>query len=90
MSQRYYRIKTKLTETLCPKTLIIRDDSALHANHGNVGKEDTETHFFIKIESSKFENKSKIFMHKTVYGILEEEFSKGLHALELDLSDVNK
>ena len=46
-----------------------------------------ETHFYIKIKSSYFNNKSKLSMHKIVYDILKEEFSKGLHAVELDLKD---
>ena len=46
-----------------------------------------KTHFYIKIKSSVFNNKSKLAMHKIVYDILKEEFEKGLHALELDLSE---
>ena len=88
MSQRYHSVRKKLTEQLKPELLEIRDDSALHKNHGNVKEEDTETHFYIKIKSSVFNNKSKLSMHKIVYDILDEEFKKGLHALELDLSDI--
>ncbi len=87
MSQRYMRIKIELTKKLFPTNLKIRDDSALHASHGNVEKNAKETHFYIKVVSSVFNNKSKLDMHKLVYEILNEEFSKGLHALELDLSN---
>ena len=87
MSHRYSSIKNKIIEQLSPEVLEIRDDSALHKNHGNVKEEDTETHFYIKIKSSYFNNKSKLSMHKIVYDILKEEFSNGLHALELDLKD---
>ena len=87
MNQRYSTIKKKLTEQLSPEVLEIRDDSDMHKNHGNIKEEDTETHFYIKIKSSVFNNKSKLSMHKIVYDILNEEFTKGLHALELDLSD---
>ncbi len=87
MSQRYTSIKSKIIDRLNPEVLEIRDDSALHKNHGNVKEEDTETHFYIKIKSSYFNNKSKLSMHKIVYDILKDEFSKGLHALELDLKD---
>ena len=75
MRQRYYSIR-KIIEQLSPEVLEIRDDSALHKNHGNVKEEDTETHFYIKIKSSTFKNKSKLSMHKIVYDILKEEFSK--------------
>ena len=88
MSERYIIIKEKLTRQLCPEFLEIRDDSDLHKNHGNIKKGDTETHFFIRIKASVFNNKSKLSMHKMVYDILQEEFSKGLHSLELDLSDI--
>ena len=87
MSQRYSSIKKKITEQLNPEVLEIRDDSSMHKNHGNIKEEDTETHFYIKIKSSYFNNKSKLSMHKIVYDILREEFSNGLHAVELDLKD---
>ena len=87
MNRRYSTIKKKLTERLSPEVLEIRDDSNMHKNHGNIKEEDTETHFYIKIKSSVFNNKSKLSMHKLVYDILKEEFTKGLHALELDLKD---
>ena len=51
MSQRYSIIKSKIIEKLNPEVLEIRDDSALHKNHGNVKKDDIETHFYIKIKS---------------------------------------
>ena len=86
MNQRYSNIREKLIEKLNPEVLEIRDDSSMHKNHGNINEGDTETHFYIKIESSFFNNKSKLSMHKIVYDILKEEFKKGLHALELDLS----
>ena len=85
MSVRYSRSKNVLSKEFTPLNLVIRDDSALHANHGNVKKGDTETHFYIKIISPVFNNKTKIAMHKMVYKILDKEFSKGLHSLELDL-----
>ena len=87
MKQRYSSIKKKITEQLNPEVLEIRDDSSMHKNHGNIKEEDTETHFYIKIKSSAFNNKNKLSMHKIVYDILKEEFKKGLHALELNLSD---
>ena len=86
MSQRYFRIKNEINKNLCPSVLIIRDDSALHATHGNVKRGEKETHFYIKIVSDAFKKKSKLEMHKLVYKVLNEEFSNGLHALELDLS----
>ncbi len=87
MNHRYSIIKEKLIEKLRPEVLEIRDDSFIHKNHGNIKAEDKETHFYIKIKSSVFNNKSKLAMHKIVYDILKEEFEKGLHALELDLSE---
>ena len=87
MNKRYLRIKSEINKKLLPSTLIIRDDSELHANHGNVKKDEKETHFYIRIVSSAFKNKSKIVMHKLVYEILNDEFSNGLHSVELELSD---
>ena len=86
MNRRYKSIKKKLIEQLSPDFLEIRDDSALHNSHRNIKEGQIETHFYIKIKSSIFENKSKLTMHKMVYEILNDEFTNGLHALELDLS----
>ena len=88
MRYRYNRIRNHLVKKFSPEILKIRDDSSLHATHGNIEKDAKETHFYIKMRSSAFCNKSKLNMHKMVYAVLEEEFKKGLHAIELDLGDI--
>tara|TARA_E500000331_G_scaffold148719_1_gene144743 strand:- start:151 stop:429 length:279 start_codon:yes stop_codon:yes gene_type:complete len=87
MNERYLRIKKKIISSLAPEFLRIRDDSNLHASHGNVKKGELETHFNIKIVSTFFKHKNKVDMHKMVYEILNDEFSSGLHSLELDLKE---
>lgn len=48
------------------------------------GKDPVESHFKVKIVSSKFEGKRLVERHKMVYKILDEELNvKGLHALQL-------
>ena len=79
------KIKELMNRSLRPSCLEIKDNSALHANHGNVEAGSTETHLFIKIRSDKFKGLNKIEMHRLAYKILKEEFANGLHAIELDL-----
>ena len=60
MSERKERIKAILESKLNPTSLKIRDDSALHANHGNVNKGDKETHLHIYLVSPIFKGKNKV------------------------------
>ena len=85
-NKRKERIKILIEKSLTTNKIDIKDNSALHAGHGNIKAGDTETHLFIKIRSSKFKGLKKIEMHRMVYKILENEFKSGLHAIELDLA----
>ncbi|KAJ3396982.1 hypothetical protein HDU92_001273 [Lobulomyces angularis] len=77
-------IESKLSLQLRPSFLEIVDDSASHAGHAAMkGLKAKETHFQVKIVSDKFLNLSKLKRHRMVYGILDEEFKNGLHALNI-------
>ena len=82
---RAVRIESILKKKLTPSKIFIKDNTHLHAHHGNTEKGALETHFSIKMLSNYFVGMNKIQMHKVVYDLLKDEFSKGLHALELDL-----
>ena len=82
---RAVRIETILKKKLTPSKILIKDNSDLHAHHGNTEKGALETHFYIKMLSNYFIGMNKLQMHKIVYDLLKDEFSLGLHALELDL-----
>ncbi|MEZ8006507.1 MAG: BolA family protein [Amylibacter sp.] len=78
------RITTALTLAFNPSELIVIDDSESHRGHGGF-REGGETHFNVKIRSSKFANMTRVAAHRAVMSQLKTEFNDGLHALSLDL-----
>ncbi|TDY71299.1 BolA protein [Leptospira meyeri] len=83
---RLNRMETILQNKFQPQSIQLRDVSLEHAGHPGMTKDSKETHFRLKMVSSKFSGKSTIENHRLVYAELGEEFKKGLHALEMDLS----
>jgi BolA family transcriptional regulator, general stress-responsive regulator len=64
------------------KNIKIIDNSYLHKNHkGNNGSE--YSHIKIEIISDDFKGKSHIERHRMIQDILKNEFSQGLHSLEI-------
>ncbi|PGH33532.1 BolA protein [[Emmonsia] crescens] len=79
-------IREKLQQTLHPSTLIIRNDSKLHAHHEPMrGNTSSETHFHITVTSPSFAAKTQAARHRMVYAALKEELARegGIHALQL-------
>jgi BolA protein len=76
------RIRTKLTESLSPVRLEIRDESDRHLGHaGHDGR--GESHFSVEIVSPAFEGKSRVERQRVVYGLLQAELAERVHALAL-------
>ena len=80
-------IVSKLKKHLEPSFIEVIDESHLHANH-NPNAKNGGTHFKVKIISDAFKGKSNIEKHRIVYGILSSELKNGVHALTLNLSDI--
>ena len=80
-------ILSKLKKHLEPSFIEVIDDSHLHANH-NPDAKNGGTHFKVKIISNTFKGKSSIEKHRIVYEILDSELKSGVHALTLNLSDI--
>ena len=78
------RIETILKKNFSPKVLLVRDDSKKHEGHSQVSRNAKETHFFIKMILNNC-TLTKVNLHRRVYNLLDNEFTTGLHALELDL-----
>jgi len=71
---------TQRLQTLAPTSLILTDDSALHAGHsGNTGG----GHFRLNISSSHFYQKSHIMRHRAVYALLADLIPTKIHALSI-------
>lgn len=75
-------IRAKLSNALTPLLLEIVDESAKHAGHAGA-RPGGQTHFALKIISRSFDGLSRVERQRKVYGLLEEEFAVGLHALAL-------
>lgn len=80
------RIEKKLTEKFSPQFLQVINNSNLHAGHlGDDGS--GETHFMIKINSESLVKLRRVEAHRKINEALKEEFSAGLHALEIRIGD---
>mgnify|MGYP001215666220 CR=1 FL=1 len=83
-NSRKKRIERILRKNFSPTKLFVRDDSKKHEGHSGVSGNVKETHFFVKMVLNNY-TITKVDLHRKVYKLLDEEFSSGLHALELDL-----
>lgn len=78
------QIKKKVEEFLAPEYFELENESHHHAGHsGDDGS--GQTHFKLKIVSSKFEGCNRIQRHRLVHTFTNELMDKGLHALSLHL-----
>ncbi|MBM3570908.1 MAG: BolA family transcriptional regulator [Alphaproteobacteria bacterium] len=71
-----------MTAALQPIRLSINDDSHRHEGHAGA-RPGGETHFQAVIVSAAFAGKSRVERQRMVYGLLDDEFKSGLHALQL-------
>ncbi|KAL4919080.1 bola protein [Aspergillus aurantiobrunneus] len=79
-------MREKINTAFTPSTLIIRNDSHLHAHHAPMqGSTSKETHFHVTITSPSFQSKPQPARHRMVYALLKDELSRdgGIHALQL-------
>jgi BolA protein len=75
-------IQTKLTASLSPTRLEIKDESARHAGHAG-SRPGGETHFNVVIESAAFVGAAKVARQRMVYRALSEEMAGPVHALSI-------
>jgi BolA family transcriptional regulator, general stress-responsive regulator len=79
-------ITQELNARLAPTSLVVTDESHLHAGHAGVretGHDSGETHFRIDVVSAAFEGKNRVERHRLVNAVLADAFGRGLHALAL-------
>jgi len=74
-------LQERLTHSLAPERLELRDDSALHAGH--VGAQEG-AHFHLVIRSRKFAGLTPLARHRLVYEALGDLKALGVHALSID------
>jgi BolA protein len=78
-------IRQKLLDAFAPTLLDIENQSHLHQGHiGSPGSSDS--HFQVSIKTPLLAGLSKVEQQRRVYAVLAEAFTKGLHALSLEIN----
>ncbi len=75
-------IEEKLATAFSPDSLVVTDESHLHAGHSGARPEG-ETHFRIHIVSKAFGGKGRVERHRMVNAVLAAELAGRVHALAL-------
>jgi stress-induced morphogen len=79
-------IQQKLTVAFEPQGLEVTDESAGHAGHAGAARQDGslgETHFHVRIVSTKFEGMSRLERQRRIHAALAEELNGAVHALSV-------
>lgn len=82
--KRKKRIELILLKKLSGWKFEVKDNSTLHIGHNNFDG-NKETHFSIILNSNNKNNESKLIIHRKINELLKDEFSSGLHALEIKI-----
>ena len=78
------KIKDKINKKINPESLIIIDNTNLHAKHKFF--DSNKFHLKIIIKSKKLKNMDKITGHKEIFSILKDEMNNKIHALEIEIN----
>jgi BolA protein len=78
---RCWRIEAKLRERLQARYVEVRDESSLHAGHAGVPS--GAGHFSVVVVSPKFDGLGMVEAQRLVYGALEDEMERSVHALRI-------
>ena len=84
--KRKKRIESILNKKLFEFSFIVEDVSNLHKGHNNFDG-NSETHFKIIIKSKESKKYNRLKIHQKIYHFLNEEFTTGLHALEIKIKN---
>jgi BolA family transcriptional regulator, general stress-responsive regulator len=76
-------IEAKLTAAFSPQTILVIDESQLHAGHAGA-RPGGESHFRVKIVAHVFAGKSRLERHRLINEVLTEELSGRVHALAIE------
>lgn len=80
--QRVEAIRERLADALAPESLVVEDESHLHAGHA--GARDGRGHFRVFIVAEAFNGQSPLARHRAVYAALGELMQTDIHALAIE------
>lgn len=78
------RMTKKLGDAFSPDRLEVINESSMHAGHQQSFDGTGETHFRIRIVSSKFSGMTRIARHRAINQLLSEELAGDVHALAIE------
>lgn len=78
------RIEALLQKAFSPDTLLVKDQSHLHAGHS--GARDGRGHFEIQIVAKAFRDCGRIESHRLIYEALGPMMTSDIHALSIRAS----
>lgn len=84
MSTRSELIHGKLEDAFEPSSLLVKDQSHLHAGHA--GARDGRGHFHVAIVSKHFSGMRQIAIHQAIYAALGDLMETDIHALSIKAS----
>ena len=80
-TERAARIEDLLVAEFEPASILVKDQSHLHAGHA--GAKDGRGHFHVKIVAEAFAGKSRLERHRLVFGALGNLMQTDIHALNV-------
>ena len=83
---RKQRIQTILNKELTECSVELVDDSINHKGHFGLSG-NSESHLIINLKDLSNSNISKICLHRKINSLIKQEFSKGLHALQIKINN---
>jgi len=81
-AERPAEIERRLQAAFAPESLLVEDESHLHAGHA--GAQDGRGHFRVSIVSEAFEGMSPIKRHRAVYDAMGGLMQTDIHALSIE------
>lgn len=81
-AQRREAIRQRLEQALQPESLVVEDESHLHAGHA--GARDGRGHFRVFIVAEAFNGQPMLARHRRVYAALGEMMQTDIHALAIE------
>jgi len=79
--ERITLIKQRLESAFMPAWLEVQDDSAQHKGHA--GSQYGAGHYTVIILADCFKGRSRVAVHREIYGVLSDLIPEEIHALQI-------